>query len=272
MRHLNFCFIPSTPFSDITRYTIYHEYFHATQVAFPGAFADWVAKTREKWISEGTASVAEVSDQFGLERTPWRDLRYVDRSLKSTEDDDEYRVQDFWVFMGQVSGSGLDRFITLFQQGATAEDVANWIGSMDGFKNWYWRWVKNQVMVEDNITFDNELGQPCTFQAQVVETLRTFKLSDGAYPGALPPLTSHVIKVEIGPDQEGLSQIGMWVSNPNLFPDHDLRYKIYVEGETCTSIPDGDRILYDITATKNYYVVISNASLTDFKPYVIYWD
>ncbi|MFQ5617053.1 MAG: hypothetical protein ACE5GO_11425, partial [Anaerolineales bacterium] len=274
MQQIILCLIPNAPLLDSYKHLIRHEYYHATQVAFPNTEADFTLWSWEKWIIEGTASVAERSDQFGLKRTPAKSLHYVDRSLKSEEGTDEYKAQDFWVFLGQASGSALDRFITLFQQGATTADVANWIGSLDGLKNWYWRWVKNQVMVEENITFEGELGQTCTLQSQVVESMRTFDLyNDGMHLGTLPPMTSHVIKLEIAPELEGFPQIWVWVNDePFNGPDPDLKYKVYVDGETCTSIPDYNRYLHNITAAKDYYVVVSNTNPDSSKNYTVFFD
>lgn len=145
---------------------------------------------------------------------------------------------------------------------------------MDGLKNWYWRWVKNQVMVEENITFEGELGQTCTLQSQVVEAMRTFDLyNDGMHSGTLPPMTSHVIKLEIAPELEGFPQIRVWVNDePFNGPDPDLKYKVYVDGETCTSIPDYNRFLYNITAAKDYYVVVSNTNPDDSRSYTVFFD
>lgn len=275
MQQLNFCFLPLITLSDLQRWITRHEYFHATQAAFPATWADFTTRSYEPWIIEGTASVAEQSDRLGLKRTTWRSLRAVDRPLQSTEVIDEYLTQDFWVFLGQASGSGLDRVITLFEKGATTEDVINWIGSRDGLKNWYWRWVKNQVMVEENITFDGELGQPCTLQQLAVATVRPFDLSnDGYHTGTLPPLTSHVIEVVLAQQYDGLPQLMFWI-NDDLFgqmPDPDLRYKIYVEGETCTSVPDGFRTVYNISTAKTYYIVVSNTNSDSERSYTVWVD
>ncbi len=273
LMQLNFCIVPTAPLNDTYLRLIRHELFHAHQAAFPGAGSDFLNLTKEKWIIEGIATVAEESDGLNLVRTPWRDLRSVDRPLQSIENVDEYEVQDFWVFLGQASGTALDSYLPLFQQGAKTEDVVNWIGSESAFQNWYWRWVKNQVMVEENITFDNVLGQPCTFQNEAVDNLRPYDLYNEILPPAtLPPLTSHVVKVIFAPELDGLSTIRGWVLNGQYMVDPDLKYKIYVNGETCSSIDDGERRLYNIASANEYYVVVSNVNLTEPKEYNVFFD
>ena len=53
------CILPTT-LLPVTDMTARHEYFHATQYAFQSVWDDLDAQRREKWITEGTATAAEV--------------------------------------------------------------------------------------------------------------------------------------------------------------------------------------------------------------------
>lgn len=247
-----------------------HEYFHAVQAGYPPVVTTF---PDERWIIEGSAAAAQKSDATTLKRAnggvTWP-LHKVDHPLNSNDEADRYASQDFWVFLSQASSPsfGLGRFGSLFSQGATLNSVVNWIGSEDSFKDWYWRWVKNQVMVEENINFDNALGAQCTLQQQSADVEHGVF---GERQGTLQPLTSHVYWFYFA-DNQPVSSLGI----SELYStqgDHDIRFKIYLKGQTgCQAVPDGRRSFHNLPAGSELVVIISNASLSSEKQYYLWFD
>ncbi|MEM7332875.1 MAG: hypothetical protein AAF490_12375 [Chloroflexota bacterium] len=262
---LGLCFLPNSLLPDPQISTMRHEYFHAVQSAYPNTQEDKTSGVFERWITEGTATVISKSSNVILQRDPTRNLHPVDVSLFSTESVNEYRAQDFWVFFGKVTNTGIESYMDIFEKGATTEDVISLIGSEEAFRNYYWRWVKNQAMVEENVTFDGVLERPCTLQTDAVSALIDFDLSIASLPGKLAGMSTDVVQITIPDTMDGRPQLGVWVNNdvpfsPTPNPDPDIRYKVYVAEETCTSVPDGSRILMDLSSDKTYYVIVSNTN------------
>jgi hypothetical protein len=285
------CQLPSNPLSDTDKQVLRHEFFHALQAGYVPTFCDLIAvkighldcsADGELWILEGTAAVAENSDATNLKRTLRYDtgpfnVHYVDRPLKSTENDDEYRAQDFWIYHLQKMGQTLEALVSLFgEQGVTTEAVINWLGGVEELKETYWRWVRNQVMVEDNINFDGILGTHCALQTSAVKTIGQYKPAISAqYLATLSPLTSHVVQLKFDEVGDG-NRVIILVDKSGFVPDPDLRYKVYEEGEACLANTDGDNIggwtIESYDTSKEYYILISNVDPEQSKDYIISFD
>jgi hypothetical protein len=228
-----------------------------------------------EWIREGMAAAAEESDANVMVRSQlFTDLRQVDVHLESQAYPDKYAAQDFWVYYGrQIGGGGLGLFASLFDVGVETQDVATWLGQ-EQFKSAYRQWAKNQVMAEEEL-FDGALGPECTFQSATVKD--TSKLFEPItpwdfYADALSVLTTEVIRIDLTffLDVEPGDLVTYRAYNPNLNdPDPDLRYKVYVQAEAgCLAVPDGERTApYD--PSQVIYMVVSNVTTDDVKPYVI---
>ena len=266
---INFCFLPYAPLFDTHKDVIRHELFHALQSGYENTRNAMKSGDYEDWIVEGLASTAERSGSQNLVRTPTRRLHFVDTSIMSDQDTKAYAAQDFWVFYGQASDqlSGLPGFIPLFQTGAKTEHVAEWLGGETALGDWYWRWAKNQAMVEENITFDGALGAPCMLQRDVVELDLSFD-RNAETSAELEPLSSHVLEFDVSDYLN--RRIIVWVLNSNGAQDAFLKYKLYVDGEACTSVPDGERSIIEVFTSQKYYLLISNVSSDTPRTYRIH--
>jgi hypothetical protein len=91
-------------------------------------------------------------------------VRQIDASLNVPKRDrlHEYLAQDFWVYLGQRDGKAVDYLKGMVEAGSTAPDVDQQIFTHFGSRlaDEYWRWVKNQFMLEDGINFfpDGRIG------------------------------------------------------------------------------------------------------------------
>jgi len=273
---LHICKDPDTAISSGTDIlgTIRHELFHAIQFAYPYARTS----SFDRWVVEGTAAVAEHSQNTMVRDLDWG-LRAVDPSLLLTLSGQtadsinidkrylEYQTQDFWAFQGLDAGKGLDYLQPLFEAGLETADVIDVLGDGD-YMEAYWLWASNQVM-EKSIDLDGALQNPCNYVPGVVEVLPWFNhdwrdIKKREYIVHVEPLSTAVVKMKM----DGAYDAGfVWIALNDLGQDPDatkaLRYKIYVDGENnCAGIPEGPRLFPQsdggMTTAEDYYVVISN--------------
>ena len=260
------CYDPITGLTEDSLHTLIHEYFHATQHAYPKYLEDHDSGDEEIWLREGMAASAEESyfvDEM-LRSNAWPDLHAADVSLKSEYELDEYMAQDFWVYFGQVGDLDLSYMKQFLELGASSKALVDILDDpRDQYLNVYWDWVKNHVM-EPEINYEGKLGTPCELETDVV--LAPEEVSIGFYSNLfydvplLDPLSS--IVVDLRWDWDGYT-----IADGNVFPvpgqdpmaDGALRYKFYEEGELfCQTVPDGHRLFQNLDPQKRYYLVISN--------------
>lgn len=125
--------------------TARHEYFHATQFAYPGVRT----RSNDLWVIEGTAVASENSlATMARANRPWRP---VDVPLTASGDDGlvHYRAQDFFVFAGRELGLGLGYLRSVFERGARTTDVdagLRDLGFAGGLAEMYRRWASDQLL------------------------------------------------------------------------------------------------------------------------------
>ena len=124
--------------------TARHEYFHATQFAYPGVRD----RATDLWVIEGTAVASENS--LATMVLANRPRRPVDVPLTASGDDGlvHYRAQGFFVFAGRELGLGLGYLRSVFEHGARTADVdagLRDLGFAGGLAEMYARWTRDQV-------------------------------------------------------------------------------------------------------------------------------
>ncbi len=248
-----------------------HELFHAVQASYTDVAVDRdkLGGKRTDWLVEATATAAERSGDT-MARSPRATLRRATDPLLSNADLHEYQAQDFWVFTGLDGAQGdqtLAYLKPVFEKGATPEH-AN--GAMDVAEA-YWVWAKNQVF-EHEQPMDGafDVG-PCEFDPDTYDGAKV-KILD--YPaayrleGTLPPLTTAIVMIRVEP-----ARAIMPVGAGNTGNPLDLRYKVVQIGEAdCQDVPDGARILQNIPAGGERYVLLANVSFTQEFDYVVEVD
>lgn len=271
-------------------YTLVHEYFHATQFAYPPILDDYLNGEAEDWIVEGMATAAEKSTAYDNQMVRsdvggWLQLHKVDISLlfgnannRPAPDLEPYFAQDFWVFYGLLNGMGLPYLQDVLVQGAKAEDVVMTLG--DGnFLPVYWEWAKNQVM-EKAYNFDGVLQSPCFVEEQVVQEFEIFEhqWTDKLYHEVtVGPLTTMVVKLTFSHIHRH-AYGWVFATNPDQRPDAELAlsYKFYEDGESgCEAVPEGPREWPEgegVMPGKVYYVVISNTDYDAAYDYTITFE
>jgi hypothetical protein len=125
--------------------TARHEYFHATQYAYPNVRS----RASDLWVIEGTA-VASENSLATMQRNPGRALRPVDAPLAEVGDTTlvHYRAQDFFVFAGRELGQGLGYLRSVFERGGRTADVdagLRNLGFTGGLGEMYRRWTRDQL-------------------------------------------------------------------------------------------------------------------------------
>jgi hypothetical protein len=257
------CFDPNDSDQEI-RDTVRHELFHAIQAAYPNVADDRIQKATRAashWTVEGTASAAERSGDIMLRSPAWT-IRPVTEPMTSTVGLREYEAQDFWVFTGLEGDQtyhSLRYLDEIFDSGATPEHVA---GAMDLAHN-YWEWAKNQAY-EHYQTMDGSFdSDACELDEDAVEADEILLINhpDQTFVEAeLPPLTSDVVRINIGAPSSNLPVF----ADTFMAPNDDLRYKVYLAGESgCRNIPDGERTVQNVIAGDVVYVLVSNVSPTE---------
>ena len=252
--------------------TVVHEYFHATQSAYPA----YLTSTNEAWLAEGTATAAGDSylNTHGIGdlmvRDPLRPFRLVDIGLRSTDKSYEYEAQDFWVFAGEQFAVDMDALIPIFANGGTLSAIdAGLFG--DRLKQMYWAWAKNQLMEKD-IDFAGTLHFPCSIEygvlqsGMVASTWPWFPIArPNPFMGTLGPLETTVVEmipVDAYPAKIRIEELSSKT-------DPYLIYKVYEDpATTCRDVADREREL-EPDVQKSYYIVISNLSFDETKTYVV---
>ncbi len=278
------CLNPAVGLSADYVHILIHEYFHATQYAYPPVLVDYEGGKDEAWIIEGMATTVEesyfVDEMLRSEVGGWIELHKVDVTLTSEVGLDEYFAQDFWVHYGQnmgSNGSNMSYLQDILMAGAKTENVVNVLGDGSHLKA-YWEWVKNQVMEKD-VDFGGVLQNPCNVEGQVVEEDEIFEHHYEDNPRhftTVGPLTTAVVRLTFSHSYD--FGVG-WVSTDPLNPNPDalaaLEYKFYKDGEAGCQARD-DSVMYEFTggidAGEVYYVVISNTDYDGTYEYVISFE
>ena len=248
-----------------------HELFHAVQASYTNVVEDRTkqAVKQTDWLVEGTATAAERSGDDML-RAPRATLRRATDPLLSSVAIREYQAQDFWVFTG-LDGLQGDQTLAylkpVFEQGATPEHAD---AAMDVAEA-YWAWAKNQVF-EHEQPMEGAFGVgPCEFAADTYDGAAVKILdypADYRLEGTLPPLTTAIVMIRVEP-----ARAIMPVGADNNTNPLDLRYKVVQIGEPdCQNVPDGSRILQNIPAGGERYVLLANVSFTQEFDYVVEVD
>lgn len=226
------CLPPGGTIGAAEEHSLVHEYFHATQHAYPTALLDAELKTKDSWITEGMAKASEAS--YFLDHVMHRKLTFdntgsdfplhtVDIALTfplsatatAAEEIHAYRAQDFWVYLGQRFEEGLEYMGPVLEQGGLRTgDVARALEKIYGepFADLYWGWVKNQVM-EKEYALGSGLGNQCQLTADALTAgvspdVWQYSPAVSWYPFVQPyhsvePLTTAVVKIEFPQGREG---------------------------------------------------------------------
>lgn len=248
-----------------------HELFHAVQASYTPVAEDRNKQALKEtdWLVEGTATAAERSGDTML-RSPRATLRRATDPLLSNDDLLAYQAQDLWVFTG-LDGSQGDQTLAylkpIFEQGATPQHV----DAAMSLDEAYWVWAKNQVF-EHEQAMDGAFGVgPCEFdphtydgtQVRILDYPAAYRLE-----GTLPPLTTAIVMI-----RSAVAREIMPVGASNSTNPLDLRYKVVQIGEeNCRDVDDGARILRNIAAGGERYVLVANVSYTQAFEYVVEVD
>ena len=268
---------PANGFINYEIYTVKHEYFHSLQFAYPAVLNDRSVGKQENWIIEGMAKAAEksynVDEMRCSESFGWEELHEVDENLQSETDLNEYFAQDFWVFGGQMFHKGIDYFISVLSAGATVDAVKLMLpGILNPLDDTYWRWAKNQFMEKDINFNDNALGQKCKLDKPVVKEKKIWLSDDAFKEGTVPPHDSVVVEFRWTKD---ITQnlLTIWELK-SMAPNYGLKYKVYEERESnCGgAIPDGFRLLKDVTKGKTYFVLLTNVTTDQDLDFMLVFD
>jgi len=270
--------------------TVIHEYFHATQYAYPNVLADYRSGAEKGWIIEGTAEAA-IGSYFGTEMARSDDypLRRIDIPLESEADDHEYEVQDFWVYLGRRLNQGLDYLIPFFEAGSTTADVDSVLRATYGLElgKVYWDYVKNQLMVEEDIVIADEMSGACSlvdeaYQGGPVELSRfggaEYETETDIASGTLGPYESRYINLAFDAEVDLELWHNLWERTWEGFYRADdessspTQYKAYKRnGPNCSpsiygrdSFEQEEGALYDIVVTN-----LTNQT-KDYEVYICY--
>ncbi len=202
-----------------------HEYFHATQHAYPN-FGSYT-RGRDLWVVEGTAVAAQAS-LATMVRDGGFLARAIDERLTSEASVLHYRAQDFFVFVGDELGRGLEYLRFVFTRGARAYDLdaalRESLGVEGGLAEMYWRWARHQAMNDSAVA-----AAPCgpVPDVGVPRTMAfTANASNGLAEGVLPSLTAHrhdlvfdadpavayEVEVRVVPDRTGAMRVRTYES------------------------------------------------------------
>jgi hypothetical protein len=246
-----------------------HEYFHTTQYAYApvGSFARGV----DLWVIEGTA-VASENSLATMARDGGRPARAIDVQLTSEDPAGfpHYRAQDFFVFVGDQLGRGLEYLRFVFTRGGRGYDVdaalRESLGVEGGLAEMYWLWARHQAMNDSSVA-----AAACGPVADVADA-RTLSFtpnaSDGLATGVLPSLTTHRHELVFAADADVAYQAEI-----RVVPDRTgvLRARAYA-GDSgtagavpCAAITDIgiDRIVVDVPpgasgAATTVFVLVAN--------------
>lgn len=249
-----------------TEGTARHEYFHATQYGY-----QTVRHSRAAWVLESTA-VAAQNSLGTMARATNRGLREVDEPITATEPGlVEYRTQDFFVYVGNRLGRGLEYLTEVFGYGAGTQDIdqaLNQVG-LGGLAAVYWDWAKNQAVEAQLDHAVNTLGSQCWF-AVGTAVPHEIQYSHLAPPAGqtviVQPLSSAVVRIRLQALPDVDYSVGISAAHAGAGQAGNIRFKLYDPADAATSNcwakPDSSSINVTVPAgnTRFVYALISNLS------------
>jgi hypothetical protein len=292
---INFCIEVEGHALDYFDATVSHELFHAYQYGLDPVWWQYVKHQMQYWIIEATAEAAGgsltslITPPASSVIRDWTNslvsVRRIDLSFtvpNDPQDSYNYEAQDFWVYLAELRQLSLGYLKYMLEQGATAADVDGQITLHfnSSLADEYWGWVKNQLMLEDDINFHPggppptlpPLDQPpCQIQPKVVKhdpnnlalmldhTISIAQPSQHAVAVPLLPLQSNVVEITFAAG----TTIGVRISATGA----GLRHKVYldqpvdVDGAACRNVADGDRTIGPgLPPGAKAYVLVSNTT------------
>lgn len=266
-----------------------HEVFHAIQWSYGAKIQ--LAMLLSPWITESTATAIERSrDVMEGDRQRWP--RDVGWSITATGDNDDsldendslqYRLQDFWVFVGRRMGVGVEYLRFILANGPTLDEVDGTLRDLFapayGLRAAHWDWVKNQVFESRvDMGLDNQ-GNPIVNEACVFNDAVAVPVTSTFDPGAsggdflnyvfsIGPLAARVLRIDFVslPDAgyEATIEVPMVDSAP-------LSVKVYEDHATattaCLNEPEGGpfEVSVDAGVDRSVYVLVANGELAPAK-------
>ncbi len=261
------------------RSTVRHEYVHATQYGYGLSFAsgEWLAS---RWSIEGQAVLLQTD--YGTIVRNAQTPRSVDNTLERSQwtgtawgpaPPDEYRAQDFWVYLAQRFGHTDASFLVpfmaegqrAFEIDATlrAEYPAEFGGTsaLAGLSAAYWGWVRNQVYEKQYNPDPTRFGDSCAFLgASASPTVVNLAGGGTDQTTTLGPLASRVYRLDAPSSAAGYTQ-ALALSAPAS----PVRAALYVDGGA------GGSACFDTDARRDWawgvpasggraYLVVANTS------------
>lgn len=255
-----------------------HEYFHATQFAYPEVLAK--SASYEGWWVEGQASASERSVPTLMRDS--RGVRDIDVSLVSKTG--KYQAQDFWIFLGMNLGRNLDYMIEFLEEGPTAQQANAAIQAefpQEGdLGDVYWEWVKNQILEKSIDIGGGVLGNPCELETlngdyralsrpssnptgapPVIDFNLLTPPDDASYQ--MEPLSSVLVQLDFMP----LPNADYTARVEVISSSNDIESKFYDLNDAGTPDCVNDPDSYSLTTVipkgipKSYYVLIANTDL-----------
>jgi len=205
--------------TEARRPTVRHEYVHATQYGYDPTTSSTAEWRRSRWVIEGQAVLLQGG--YGALVRNGRPVRAVDDTLERSRwtgsawgplPSSEYDAQDFWVYLANRFGHTDAAFLEPFMdEGVRAVEVDRVLrreypadfgnsGLAGGLSLAYWEWVKNQVFQKEVAPGSTVFGAPCTFtpgSASPTEIAYDPSAPPATVSRSLPPLTSHVYRVDL---------------------------------------------------------------------------
>ncbi|MDZ7802076.1 MAG: hypothetical protein U5K81_14960 [Trueperaceae bacterium] len=177
------------------------------------------------WVAEGTAKAAQESVNLMLVSKRGNDphdagaRHAVDEALTSTNNNEHYKAEDFWVWLGRRLNQarpvgeekGLGYLIPFFEEGGDVSDVdaelketSTYGGpGLSGLSAAYLDWVRNQAFEKAIQLGPDTLGQACAYEGTFVDQLVTLDYDAEEAPPVdhrftLDPLNSRVVRFDFG--------------------------------------------------------------------------
>ena len=294
------CLDPGEAIDDTAVATLIHEYFHATEFAYTQVYQDYQGRRDEQWVIEGMAAAAEESYYLdnNLRRSDDFGIHDVDIPFDSEESTDEYRAQDFWIYVGQqMSGAGvnLSYFDLILRYGANISAVDDGLQQHfnTNFKDQLWDWASNQIIEKEN-NLDDALGDACVLEADALQkgiqypwnllpNPQTSYWPLGGGDATVPPYTTMVVQLIfpnnsdaegvhlVYPGCEGNTDFDAWVQC-NTNAQQRLPAQMYAEGLPGCFDDNQGRLLdpalnsttfKGIQRTRRYFAVVTNVTDSD---------
>ncbi len=278
--------------------TAHHELFHSLQYGYSAYFNN--REERVFGVVEGTAVASELSlsvlsrsDRPLEGRKPLEvDVPLFQRTAPLRAGTNDYRTQDFWLFVGRKMeplNQQVDFLIPFFEKGGLREDVDKVLreeGTFSSLSDAYWQWAKNQAFEKEIILgLDNDglnvpHGEPGTWSGHGSLTkinyhpLNYENISPTTFN--LTPLTSKVFEttfekekypysttIELGPrpDIEWIVYLvdnETGVAKDNYEPSNGA-YSIFVDG-------NDDTTAYILVSNTNMDTAVNNIEITFSAP------